>query len=167
MKLIRDKIPIIALAKGETMSVRIASDNEYEILLRRKLMEELSEYLESEEPEELADIFEVLRAIANSRGISHQRLYGRRKSAWSMETVHHKEPLSKNQLHERLYLAAIRYVETEAADHLLDVVGCLRAIMLHRSLSAYFLFALRDKKRSKRGGFEGRVVWDNEEDVRQ
>ena len=42
--------------------------------LKAKLSEELQEFLESEEPEELADLMEVVYAIAEARGISVEQL---------------------------------------------------------------------------------------------
>ena len=64
MKLVRDKIPDIIRAEGRTAKTRIADNNEYVELLRAKLQEEVSEYTSSKNPEELADVLEVLRALA-------------------------------------------------------------------------------------------------------
>lgn len=75
MKLIRDKIPLIAAAKGETMQTHTASDVEYIALLKEKLFEEVIEYMDSESPEELADILEVVRALASHKMISMHKLY--------------------------------------------------------------------------------------------
>ena len=54
---------------GET---RILNDEEYIIELNKKIQEELTEYLESGEIEELADLEEVLRAILDSKGVSYE-----------------------------------------------------------------------------------------------
>ena len=62
-KLVRDLIPEIIAAKGGTAKVRLASAQEYEVKLREKLQEEVNEYLESSNPEELADIMEVVHAL--------------------------------------------------------------------------------------------------------
>ena len=75
MKLIRDKIPLIALAKGETMQTHTARDAEYLALLKEKLFEEVIEFMDSESPEELADILEVVRAIAGHKMIPMHKLY--------------------------------------------------------------------------------------------
>lgn len=97
MKLIRDKIPDIARAKGEHMQCHKADPVGYRHHLREKLLEEVHEFRESGEAEELADILEVIRAIANERGLSMRDLY-----------------------------------------------------------------LIRDKKRRARGGFDGRIIWQNE-----
>jgi predicted house-cleaning noncanonical NTP pyrophosphatase (MazG superfamily) len=53
---------------------RIAAQTEYRELLTEKLSEETEEYLESREPEELADILEVVLALAREVGLSPQAL---------------------------------------------------------------------------------------------
>ena len=64
MKLIRDNIVEIMREEGKTPKTRIADNREYVELLRLKLQEEVKEYLDSKSPEELADVLEVLRALA-------------------------------------------------------------------------------------------------------
>lgn len=68
-KLVRDRIPDIIRAKGTEPKVRLAaSDAEYAQLLREKLQEEVAEYLRSGDPEELADIMEVVHSLAGLTG---------------------------------------------------------------------------------------------------
>ena len=50
------------------------SDEEYADALERKLTEEVSEYLESKEPMELADVLEVIEALAENAGIPFEEL---------------------------------------------------------------------------------------------
>ena len=72
-KLVRDKIPeIIKQNEGRSCKTRILDNDEYLVELNVKIQEELAEYLESGDIEELADIEEVLRAILDSKGISHE-----------------------------------------------------------------------------------------------
>jgi len=63
-KLVRDRIPEIIRAKGGACKTRILSDEEYKDALDKKLGEELAEYLDSHDPEELADLLEVIYARA-------------------------------------------------------------------------------------------------------
>lgn len=71
-KLVRDKIPEIIKSNGaKSINTRILSDEEYLIALNTKLQEELKEYLESGEVEELADLEEVLRAILDAKQTSY------------------------------------------------------------------------------------------------
>ncbi len=62
-KLVRDNIPeIIARQKKKPVTHR-ADDEEFGRLLAQKLLEEAAEFVKSHNPEELADILEVLEAI--------------------------------------------------------------------------------------------------------
>lgn len=74
MKLVRDKIPELIRSNGEIACIRIADEDEYLTLLCEKLQEEVGEYLASGEAEELADIMEVLYALAATLGLSEDRL---------------------------------------------------------------------------------------------
>ena len=69
-KLVRDKIPEIIEKDGKTCTCSILSDEEYLKKLDEKLGEELAEYQESKSMEELADLLEVMRAVAVARGSS-------------------------------------------------------------------------------------------------
>ncbi len=62
-KLVRDKIPEILERKGVSYEKRIASPKEYKEELVKKLVEEVSEFVEANDPEELADVLEVIEAL--------------------------------------------------------------------------------------------------------
>ena len=68
-KLVRDKIPEIIEQKGGKYKIRLANDQEYWNKLKVKLTEEVSEFLESENHKEIADILEVLQASAEHKGL--------------------------------------------------------------------------------------------------
>lgn len=66
-KLVRDNIPNIIKSKGETPVTRILSEDEYKNELEKKLYEEYKEVLEasgSDRIEELADMLEIISALA-------------------------------------------------------------------------------------------------------
>ena len=73
-KLVRDKIPEIIESKGGKAEIRILSDEEYPIYLEAKLDEEVGEFHRDKTAEELADILEVLYALAESIGCSREEL---------------------------------------------------------------------------------------------
>ena len=67
-KLVRDNIPNICIANNQKPKYRVLNDNEYKIALNKKLKEEVKEYIRSGDTEELADILEVVKAIAVAQG---------------------------------------------------------------------------------------------------
>jgi predicted house-cleaning noncanonical NTP pyrophosphatase (MazG superfamily) len=73
-KLVRDKIPSIIESKGEKPITKILDAEEYIRELNRKLQEELLEFLQDNTAEELADMLEVIYAIANTHHISIEEL---------------------------------------------------------------------------------------------
>tara|TARA_Y100001938_G_scaffold147032_1_gene227322 strand:- start:3932 stop:4240 length:309 start_codon:yes stop_codon:yes gene_type:complete len=74
-KLIRDRIPEIMDSKGKEYAVRqVANAPEKEIYLKKKLLEEVHEFLAEPSVEELADIKEVLLALADSLGYIPEEL---------------------------------------------------------------------------------------------
>ena len=69
-KLVRDRIPEIIEGSGKRCIYSTLSEEEYLAKLDEKLNEELAEYQESKSMEELADLLEVIRAVATARGSS-------------------------------------------------------------------------------------------------
>lgn len=66
-KLVRDRIPSIISDNGETPIIKILDDIEYKKELERKLYEEYKEVIAAsgdDRIEELADLLEVIRALA-------------------------------------------------------------------------------------------------------
>lgn len=78
-KLVRDKIPNIIEATGKKYDIHIASKDEHIELLQKKLQEEVNEYLEDNNLEELADIMEVVFGLANMHGCSIEELMKKRE----------------------------------------------------------------------------------------
>lgn len=67
-KLIRDRIPEIIESDGKKYEHRTLGEGEYIEQLNIKLSEELKEYYESGEVEELADLVEIAYARAEYKG---------------------------------------------------------------------------------------------------
>ena len=78
-KLVRDEIPRIIKKSGKTCITSVLSESEYIEMLDKKLNEELAEYQESKTLEELADLLEVIRAVAVARGSSIEEIESIRK----------------------------------------------------------------------------------------
>ena len=73
-KLVRDCIPEIIEASGNTCITEILSNEDYLRMLDAKLDEELAEYHADQNIEELADLIEVIRACAVARGYTIEEL---------------------------------------------------------------------------------------------
>lgn len=81
-KLVRDLIPEIIKKSGSECKTKILTDEEYIEMLDMKLDEELSEYHKDKNIEELADLTEVIFAVAKARGYTLTKLEEvRRKKA--------------------------------------------------------------------------------------
>lgn len=73
-KLVRDRIPEIIEQGGEKANIRILDEEEYLRLLHAKLDEEVGEFHRDRNTEELADILEVVYALAEAIGASREEL---------------------------------------------------------------------------------------------
>ena len=97
-KLVRDKIPdIIMNDNGKTCKTRIMEDEEYLTALNQKLQEEMKEYLESGEVEEVADLEEVLRAILDVKNVSYS----------DFESVRISKVLKRGAFKDKIFLESI------------------------------------------------------------
>lgn len=77
-KLVRDRIPEVIKASGKECVTEVVDDKKKYELLEKKLMEEVNEFLEDKNLEELADVMEVLFGLANSLGFSEEDLLAKR-----------------------------------------------------------------------------------------
>ncbi|GMO01661.1 MAG: nucleoside triphosphate pyrophosphohydrolase [Bacillales bacterium] len=77
-KLVRDRIPEIIQADGKTFTTRVLEEKEYREELRKKAHEELQEYMNASDDEtaleELADLLEIMHALAKCHGASIERV---------------------------------------------------------------------------------------------
>jgi predicted house-cleaning noncanonical NTP pyrophosphatase (MazG superfamily) len=67
-KLVRDNIPNIIIEAGKMPITRVLDEKQYIEELRRKLQEEVDEFLEDDNLQELADIIEVVESLARAKG---------------------------------------------------------------------------------------------------
>jgi predicted house-cleaning noncanonical NTP pyrophosphatase (MazG superfamily) len=82
-KLVRDRIPEIIEATGKKFSTSILDEEQYIKELKKKSLEELEEYHEAETNkdalEELADVLEIMHALASVHGSSIEEVERIRK----------------------------------------------------------------------------------------
>ena len=100
-KLVRDKIPEIIKNNGEEPVIRILNDCEYKSELEKKLYEEYNEVLNSigeDRIEELADMIEVIEALAKVEGFSLEKV---------METAKEKTT-KRGAFDKKIYLEGVK-----------------------------------------------------------
>lgn len=82
-KLVRDRIPEIIENTGKNFSTRVLDNKEYIQELKKKSFEELQEYVEANNNvdaiEELADVLEIIHALAEYHGASIEKVEEVRK----------------------------------------------------------------------------------------
>jgi predicted house-cleaning noncanonical NTP pyrophosphatase (MazG superfamily) len=73
-KAIRDKIPEIIADSGKKYNLKQLDDEPFLAELEKKLIEEVNEYAESKDVEELADLVEVIYRISELKGVNSDEL---------------------------------------------------------------------------------------------
>ena len=96
-KLVRDLIPEIIRDSGKNCVTRILSDEEYLAALDGKLNEELAEYQADKSMEELADLLEVMMAVAQARGHSFDEV----------ERIRREKAEKRGGFRERIFLESV------------------------------------------------------------
>jgi len=82
-KLVRDKIPEIIESNSDVCKTRILDDEEFQIELNKKLVEEANEVLNSPKEklsDELADVLEIINTLADSNGLTVKEIEEIRKN---------------------------------------------------------------------------------------
>ena len=96
-KLVRDRIPEIIEGSGKTCVTRILPQEEYLAALDAKLTEELAEYQADKSMEELADLLEVMMAVAEARGHSFTEV----------EAIRRAKAEKRGGFRERIFLESV------------------------------------------------------------
>lgn len=102
-KLVRDLIPRVIREGGAICETRILTDAEYAVALRAKLSEEVTEYLESGELFELADVYEVIRALAKADGYDDMAL----------EAARARKERERGAFAEKIFLVSVSEQESK------------------------------------------------------
>ena len=97
-KLVRDRIPEIIESTGKSCKTEILSDEDYLKMVDAKLDEELSEYHQDQNIEELADLLEVIRATAVARGYTLEDL----------ERVRAEKAVKRGTFEKKILLTEVR-----------------------------------------------------------
>jgi predicted house-cleaning noncanonical NTP pyrophosphatase (MazG superfamily) len=100
-KLVRDRIPEIIEKDGKKLSTKILSDNDYIKALKEKSFEELNEFVNTENDadaiEELADLLEIIHALAECHGASIDKV----------EEIRKKKAEKRGGFKEKIFLIGV------------------------------------------------------------
>lgn len=100
-KLVRDRIPEIIRSTGKQFSTRILNDEQYITELKKKSFEELQEYVDatnqSDAIEELADLLEIIHALAEYHGSSIEEV----------EKVRQEKAMKRGSFKEKIFLIEV------------------------------------------------------------
>ncbi|MEW4305788.1 nucleoside triphosphate pyrophosphohydrolase [Rossellomorea marisflavi] len=101
-KLVRDKIPQIIKASGEQPITKILDEEDYIKYLKEKSYEELDEYCSAvtneEAVEELADLLEIMHALAKQNGSSIEEV----------EAVRKEKATKRGGFQEKIFLIEVK-----------------------------------------------------------
>ncbi|MBT3582388.1 nucleoside triphosphate pyrophosphohydrolase [Candidatus Woesearchaeota archaeon] len=98
-KLVRDKVPEIIKTFDRIPFTHTAEDDEYIKKLKAKLLEEVNEFINTDEEKELADILEIIYAICESKGIELAEL----------EVTRRQKAKEKGSFKQKLILEKVEY----------------------------------------------------------
>ncbi|WP_214846019.1 nucleoside triphosphate pyrophosphohydrolase [Exiguobacterium sp. S90] len=100
-KLVRDEIPTIIAKTGKQATFRTLEPEEFLVEAKRKLHEEVAEYeaavTDADAVEELADLLELIQALAKTHGTTVEEL----------EAVRQAKQQKRGGFEERLYLVEV------------------------------------------------------------
>lgn len=102
-KLVRDNIPEIIAKNGQRAKFRVLNDDEFVQELEKKLQEEVTEYLQDKNADELADILEVVHALGAQLGHTPD----------SLEQLRKKKAADRGEFSKRLFLIAVKHQDDE------------------------------------------------------
>ena len=100
-KLVRDKIIDKIIANGEKPKYSTLTKEQYINELHKKLLEEVNEFVEADDPEELADVLEVLLAIAKIKNIKLE----------DAEAIRRQKRLKRGGFDKKIYLEEVETFE--------------------------------------------------------
>lgn len=100
-KLVRDYIPEIIHKSGKKCTVRTLDNNEYIIELKKKIYEELEEYMKADNKEEaleeLADVLEIIHALSEYHGSSIE----------TVEEIRSKKAVERGGFKKKVFLVEV------------------------------------------------------------
>jgi predicted house-cleaning noncanonical NTP pyrophosphatase (MazG superfamily) len=100
-KLVRDFIPKVIENTGKKYTSRVLNDSEYITELKNKAFEELKEYINTKNKndgvEELADLLEIIHALAEYHGSSIEEV----------EKIRKRKVMNRGRFKEKIFLIEV------------------------------------------------------------
>lgn len=96
-KLVRDNIPEVIAKNGQRAKFRVLNDDEFVQELEKKLQEEVAEYMQDKNADELADIQEVVYALGEQLGYT----------PGSLEELREQKVLKRGGFKKKLFLVQV------------------------------------------------------------
>jgi len=96
-KLVRDEIPNIIKQRNGTPKTRVLSDEAFVLELKKKLQEEVDEFMADESIEELADIMEVIHAFLDVK----------QKTFTELESLRKEKAKNRGGFAKRIFLESV------------------------------------------------------------
>ncbi len=151
-KLVRNDIPRVIEENQKIAKTRTVSDMAFRQALEAKLMEELKEWQESYDPEELADLFEVVYAMAEESGHSIEEI----------QCLAKDKRKQKGGFSEGIWLDQVEEESEIAKDK--EIIGTgLRAYNRSKIGEKTFpslLIEIQEDKQKRMGAIAGKISWD-------
>lgn len=101
-KLVRDRIPEIIKDAGKELKTEVLSDERYIVELKKKLNEEIAEYQEAKTDEdaleELADVLELMHALAKEHGASIEKV----------EEIREEKAAKRGSFNDKIFLIEVQ-----------------------------------------------------------
>ena len=157
-KLVRDLVPALIRANGGTCTRHVASQEELHEKIGRKLLEEINEFANAKNAEELIDVMEIVNAI---------EAFGKHTRP-ELEVVSHwiasaQQTDDEDVLLKRIFElddAATEYVVSRSDNAFIGLVLALEAAIKTTGFERETLELMRLKKLETHGGFEFGIILD-------
>lgn len=151
-KLVRDEIPKVIEVDGKKAKTRKVSGMAFRQALEKKLLEELKEWKQDYEVEELADLYEVLRAMAEQAGYPFD----------DVERIAEEKRKCRGGFFDGVCLERVEESSEVEADKEIILTG-LRAYNISKIGKREFpalLIEAKDKSDRRIGAIAGQISWD-------
>jgi predicted house-cleaning noncanonical NTP pyrophosphatase (MazG superfamily)/N-acetylglutamate synthase-like GNAT family acetyltransferase len=151
-KLVRDRIPKLIESDGKIAKIRKISGAEFRQALEAKCLEELKEWQEEYEAEELADLFEVVRAMAEEAGHSFEEIV----------RLADEKRKSRGGFSEGIWLDQVEEPGDNAKDKKIIVTGlsAYNRSIIGETIFPTLVIEIQDENQNRMGAIAGQISWD-------